>query len=52
MKPFLSFFHSRGRRRAGAIGAGLVCALVGVAGCGSSETFEGRTSGDAIVVGS
>lgn len=52
MKPFLSYFHSRGRRRVGAIGAGLVCSLVGVAGCGSSETFEGRTSGDAIVVGS
>ena len=43
---------NQGHYRSGMMGAGLVCTLISVAGCGSTETFEGRASGGAIVVGS
>ena len=45
-------FSSRGRLRASAVNAALACVLVGLAGCGSTASFEGRSSDGAIVVGS
>ncbi|WP_399499211.1 ABC transporter substrate-binding protein [uncultured Actinomyces sp.] len=45
-------FSSRGRLRVSVVHAGLACVLVGLAGCGSTATFEGRSSDGAIVVGS